>query len=389
MVLFNLRKVFSYLVFSFVAVSTFFYLPVPKGMEFMRAVEFGYQVQELLFRYGAMAIIGISYFMEPLRKAKVFPMALFLLASIAVSLLNFDIAARRVILNVFVAVVFYKTISEHLDTRDLKIFSVFASGVIILNIIWCLFQYFGIDPLFSGAGEPGIMDRLVGFMKLKVHLGLLAAFLAPVMAYLSPWLVLLCLPLLFVGFSSSGVLAFVVSIWLLCLFETNFKNRAETFKFVLFNLLFLGLGVYYIVAIDSPSGQFGSRFETWHLTLSYAMKKNIFLGSGLGSFASWEPLTTQLTQTEKLSWLWAHNEYLQTFFEGGLVLLSVIFIYLKGVFDDFKILSVDPIIRFSFVSIISIAIISFFHFPFHLGRFVPVCLVLMAVFNARKCELNG
>lgn len=383
MISIDLKRIFHYFVLTFLVVSTLFYLPVPQNMEFRAAIDFGMQIQELFFRYGVFLIFAFSLLFRPVREAKPVYFALFSAYLIVSSLFGFDMAVRRQLLNILVALLFYKVILDHYEARFIKTFGKFAFGLVLANLALSIAQYYGFDPIFSKPAAMGRMDQIGAFMKLKVHLGILAAFLSPAIFNWCPWLLVFTLPLLFFGFSSAAVAAFVASIMLIVVF------KYRKWVVLLIAAVIVGGGIFYVLKFDMPTGQFTERFKVWYDALSYAFRGNPFFGLGLGGFAKWEPITAQITVTEKLSWIWAHNEYIQLFFEAGIAGLLFVIFYLVDACKKFREFFRDHEFRSLFSGVLCIAIVSFFHFPFHLGRFAPLCIFMLALFHAKHEDLSN
>lgn len=379
---FNLNRVFNHLVCAFVAIGTFFYLPAPAGTGLDKAIEFGYLTQELFFRYGALIVIAFSFFMKPLRTADLKPLAIFALFGAFCALnFGFDIQSRRTVLNVFVALFFVKAVADYFSFEGLKVASYWLGFVLLFNLVMCLQQYFKIDPLFQIPANLGPKDAVVGFLKMKVHLGTLLAVISPIIFYASPLLALLAIPMLCVANSSAAVVSYALSMGFLILL------RMKRLYAVLVLVLLLSGGIFYVLKFDLPGGQFSERFKVWNAVYGEGLKRNPFFGSGAGSYVKLNVTTVQ-KNGEPQNWTWAHNEYIQTFFEFGFIGLFLIGFYIKRSFQDFFNFWKDRKLQVIFASLVSVIGISFLHFPFHIARLAIPCLFVMGLFSGRVKDLE-
>lgn len=361
-----------------------------------------YVIQELFFRYGTITLFLVScFFKEPKRRLQFFSMPVFLLFVILVSMFfNFDIRVRASILNIFFGIFFYKLVVENVDIKEFPKIATWLFWLLFANLVLCLMQTLQIDPIFSHV-RPDLMpdqDEL-GFMRLKATLGCLAVVIAPFLFILSPWLVLVALPLLYHSDSSVSVAAFALVMGFLLYFR--FKEYRVDFKLPLlprinFPLVWLWWitvaviltgGVWYVCFVDMPMGQFGSRFVIWKWSLSTFLTKSPFFGLGLAKFGAIGPQTMQGGgNPEPLTWIWVHNEFLQGAFETGIIGLTILIIFIRARFEEFKKNWQDREIQALFGSFLAILMISFFHFPFHLGKMAPLCIFLMALYHAKVIE---
>lgn len=382
-----LNDIFHYCLMAFLFVGTYFYVPVSKEVFEMEGVMFGYAVQELFFRYGTIFLFGLASFMHPKRfftdKLFIVFMLYTLLSTMAK---GFDIDSRRAILNVFFGFIFYKTVVQNFDFKKIKQFGWMFFGLLMLNLVFCGLQFLGKDPLFSSVGlyKAGWKDTLVGMMKLKVHLGVLSAVVAPLMMFVSPWLIIPCIGLLIISQSSAAAIAFLASLILI----SFHKLPKRTFYLAL--ILICSAFYMYVFKFDMPTGQFGERFQVWFATTTLTLKKDLYFGQGLGTFAGLGVITIQHNSSPQ-NWIWCHNEFLQLWYESGVfgLLIVVLFIIqnVKALFK-YRLKTIINEYVFLLASFISILCVSFLHFPFHLGRFAGVFIFFMALLAAKREDYN-
>jgi len=371
-----------HIVCAFVVIGTMFYVPI-SAVSTDTAVEFGYQTQELFFRYGCFFVFAMSTILEPIRKTDMSKIALFFIAVLITALMNgFDVATRRVVLNTACAVIFFKAVSDHFSFVDFKAVSWWMFVIVAINLIMCIQQYFKIDPLFSIPQNMGAKDAVAGFMRIKVHLGTLLAVISPIVFYAHPLLAFASIPMLCFANSSAAVFAYVASIGLVLFFKLKRRVAIALFTSILL------AGAFYIYKFDMPGGQFEKRFMVWNAVYSFALKGNPIYGAGAGSFAKLNVKTIQENGKPE-AWLWAHNEYLQSFYEFGIIGVAFILFYIKDFFKSFIKSWDDSKVQVLGASVLSVLIISFLHFPFHISRLAIPCLFVMALFQARVKDLKS
>lgn len=374
----------------FVVLSTMFWRAPSSQMNTFEIHEFGYQVQELFCRYGIMFVVLASMFLKPLRYWSCKSLPIFGLYMIFITVfIGFDLEARRVLLNVFLMVLFYKTVVEHITVKKIKTYLIWFFWIAVANLILCFYQQFNIDPIFGHIQKDVLSlsmsarwEWVVGFMKLRANLGVLAAILGPALFLVHPVLVVILIPLLVYGNSSAAVGAFVVTILFLLWY------RLKKWIFALMCLGMLAGGSFYIVKYDMPGGQFAARLPIWHQTYSKTLKISPYLGFGAGSYMKWAPQQKQETVPDKKIWIWAHNEYIQLFYEAGVAGLVIILIFLGYRCKDFSKHSKDRELQVLFSGILAVMMVSFFHFPFHVGKFAALCTFVFALFHAKIMELE-
>lgn len=375
------EQVFDYALKVFVVLSTFFYMSVPNGN--INPIEWNYQVQELFFRYGTILLFGFSLFSAPKRRFESRSLGFFIVyACISSFLFNFELGVRRVILNIFFGLLFYQMVYERIRLDELKKYVSWLFWILVANLGLCFFQWFDNDLIFNHVNHSivPISELVCGFMRLQASLGILAALIGPVLFIIHPLTALVALPLMFWGKSSISIAGFVAAVAFISWF------RIERWKwFLLAGVVFVA-GASYIVLFDMPSGQFDERFKIWNQALKVVLSSSPYTGMSLGSFAKWEPLQTQATNNMKLGWIWAHNEYIQTFFEMGIIGITGLFFYFKGRFKDIRESLSIPDVQVLSGFMISLMIISFAQFPFHAAKLVVLCLFLMATLHSKAKE---
>ena len=152
------------------------------------------------------------------------------------------------------------------------------------------------------------------------------------------------------------------------MFLTYFKNR-KTFWTLLVILICGAVGY----AFHDGSEGLMKRLNVWGAGVSVLRGKPWF-GFGLGNWQSIQFVGIQQNGQPEV-WTWAHNEFFQYIFEQGLVGAVLLYAYLKSIIKDFQ-FNKNSVVVYS--SLISLFTISFWHFPFHLGRLAGISLLILA-----------
>ena len=338
-----------------------------------------YKPQELFVQYGAFIFFGISLFVPAKRQVSNYLMALLFAYCLFQTLLNnFDPTSRMTLVNIFLGLVTVKIIAERvtLDFKQLGWLFIFFA---IVNLIWVSLQYFDKDPIFTNMFYDKMKHvDIVGFMGARFALGCVSALISPFIFAVSPWFCVLLLPLLYFAKASTAMIAFAASF----MFQMWFKSRK---LFVLLGLGLMAVSFIFVKFYDSPGGQFMKRIHVWSAGIR-VLKMKPWFGHGLGKWESTGFVTIQ-ENGEPEKWVWAHNDFLQFTFETGFLGLIFLYAYLKNFFR--KVVFCDTRSQVVFAAFISLVIISFFHFPFHIGRLAGISLFILAIMEAttsRVCD---
>ncbi len=339
------------------------------------------------------------------------------------------IGQSTVIPNIFFACLLYHFIVKYGKLSKNYLWAFY--GILIMNVCWMALQAWNIDPLWSVIDKDKlpIMSEYAGWFALPAFLGNYAAAVLPFAFLLNPYLLPFALIALFYSKSSFSVLAALAG----ALFFLWFKKRI----FFWITLLTLGTaGMFYIFKSDLPGGQPNRRFRVWSVILKEAFTRQFF-GHGIGSYGTKYRLievspffnngivtnskefldflstqaalkgdqdlvnlistippekfniTTELKLKKILEsrglnigeWSQAHNEFIQLFFDLGLVGIFIIGAYIFDIFRRFYLYANTDISLALMSSFISILIISFAHFPFQIARLSGSFVSIMALLD--------
>lgn len=347
------------------------------GMVFYIPGQTQYIPQEMFIQYSAIVFCALSWFIPKKRDiSNVYIGAILLYAVIHTVTLAFDSVSRYTLVNFFLGISTIKIIAERVSF-DFKEKGKLLLGFIAFNIALMALQLINKDPIFSSMNPQNMPQvDIVGFMGIRFALGVLAAFSLPFIFSFNPVYCAALLPLLYYSKASTTILAALLS------FSTLlwFKNKKL--------LLVLGAlaaipSFYYIFKIDMPSGEFEKRLEVWFAGVQI-LKLKPWFGYGFGQWAAMNFADIQKNGQPEI-WIWAHNDIFQYVFEQGVLGAALLYIYFKDLFKNFVF---DKNGKTIFSLMVSLIVISIFHFPFH-SRFPGFCIYIFALLEAHRSETNG
>ena len=336
--------------------------------------------------------------------------------------------SRESMLNVFFACVIYQFIVKASRPEEIRKYMGVFLGVLALNIFWCLRQKFNIDPIFSmmNYDKQQVISEPSGFFALPAMLGNFSAVVLP-FCLMNGFLGYIFIPLVIAGLIFSKSTFSVLAAFLSLLVFFWFRKRIVFWGVLLVSIIFSS---FYIIKFDLPEGQYFRRARAWALVEHQAFAKPV-VGYGIGSLAyhlfvevtpshnnyyirtadqfksilvketedhgkpdlskwiseNFERANSKSVQGEMqknnmdfLIWNPLHNEYLQAFFETGLIGVILIGLYIRDIFKRFWDFGRKNLVVISlFASFCSILLISFGHFPFHVARLAGPFLSIMAL----------
>ncbi len=122
----------------------------------------------------------------------------------------------------------------------------------------------------------------------------------------------------------------------------------------------------------------GERMIVYTVTLAKALQKWV-LGWGPGTFYLWKPTFVNVHTKMGLTYLQAHNEYLQLFFETGLVGLLAVPVWAVHTWRRVRRAKPwTPELRAAAASVILMACFAAFSFPFRIGVTSTLAIIAMA-----------
>lgn len=284
---------------------------------------------------------------------------------------------------------------EKINNNDLAL--KYMGGAVLIVMVTMLSQVIGVLPLTIGnftIGGPiggGPLSLVYsGVSGLIAQPNITGAFLAiclPVFFIYHRWALGLVIVFLVMTKCNGAIIAGSAGVMFYCCFQPKAKIR----DIVIIVLVCVVLSVGFCF-IDKPD--YSSRWYVAKLILIKTTGWNILVGNGLGSFAAsgFGPYEGAVVTPTNSAWMkQAHNEYLQVYYELGLIGLGLILFWLGsliGLFiKTFKKRTEFSVMLFScLVVLLTISAFSFnFHHPIT-GMFGIVLLVMVSK-NLKKEEL--
>lgn len=307
---------------------------------------------------------ALSWFIKPKRNVTNVPLGLILVLGILTTLLHLNnYPVRASLINLFSGIVFMKVVAERTTITTSKIA---YTGIIfyVTSLIFIVLQYLKVEnfyyPQFGEIAGASTMPWMLGSSTCLFYPFVFQKFRALALCLAFPLLVM----------SSSVTCVVVISI-LTVLMVSNKSRGLIIVASIFFVVTYLFTREFSLFTMDVQPKL--HRFFAWIRSLKYM--KDVLIGNGIGSWAHLGFLRMNGATPEH--WRWAHNEFLQYYFEQGLFGLFLISTYvgltLKKVWNNSTLRN----------SVLSIVLVSIMHPIFHFGRFLPIILVIFVL-----CELK-
>lgn len=372
-------------------------------------------VQQYFFQVAAVVLVGLFHANRYV--------GLFLLYC-AAQFVFLPASDPTVLQNIFFGAIIYQFILKVSDVSEYPKYFKALLIVLGINLVWCVLQYFNIDPIFQMRDQfnQTVITEPSGFWGLPAFLGNFTAAIAPLALSVS-WF---SIPFILIGIVLSKSSFSVVACGSAIMFFSWFKNRIV---FVVLSALIVIGGGFYVLKYDLPSGQFEKRIHAWNLIIKTACQKQIF-GRGIGSYQKYILMETfpgndmiitpsqevamshlakhvrdhgqpeiadkilnaggpidadklsRLLQKHQIDfkvWNYAHNEFIQAFFDGGIIVLLIIGAFIFDLFRRFWYFGRKNAVCIALcASFVAMLIVSLGHFPFHLARLSGIYVILIA-----------
>jgi hypothetical protein len=352
---------------------------------------------------------------------------LFFALNVALFLWNgMDVGSTQVF-NIFICSILFAISRTFFSLNKIDVIFNALKVLLLISLSWGILQLLSIDPVFIGRDPTGQIvhnksfNLFCGAFSLPACHGMFLALCLPFFLSLG-WLIpiLLIIPIYLCNSAAVYLTASAMFIYgFLYIRMVTFRNKI--FYYIILSLLALGgiAGIFYDYNRDPLTGR--SRFENWHTYIKYSLARPIF-GWGPDSFRNltpnkrflffsdedYNPIVMQYNSADSATarymsadegkrieryrdrtpkslseWHEAHNEYIQIFFEYGIVGLLIIGLFLKEICGRFR-LSIDSIdVRILFGAILCYLIFSITQFPFHLARLAFFFPVILGAFFAK------
>lgn len=351
---------------------------------------------------------------------------LFFLLNIGLFIWNGCAVGSGQVVNIFIACILFTASRSFFQKRSMDILVNSFKILVLLNLSWMILQLCRIDPLFLRQdslgviqwGQPFMMPS--GFFNYQAAIGMFFSLAMPFFFSFSTILpLLLLIPICLASSSAcylSGAVMAIYGIFYIRLF--TFKRKI-IYWLLFICIAFAGIfGIYRDFSIDKLTGN--SRFENWHLYVKMSLNHPLF-GHGPDSFRNttihknytfasdedYNPLIMESMPDGNFlakyysadegkridrfkgrvpksfaEWREAHNEYIQVFFEYGLLGLILIGFFLYEIFRRFRLSTDSKEVRVLFGAILCYLAFSTTQFPFHLARIVIFLPIILGAFFA-------
>ena len=336
--------------------------------------EFAYIPQEVFFQYGAIGFLFMSFFVPARRKIYNWRLGLLLFyVLLSVLAIHNTAAAKYSLMNVLLGSIIIKTVAERVDL-DFSGLGKFFTAFCILNIMQLSLQVMNIDPIYTMVNlqNQTVIDH-TGFLNSRFALASVAVLMLPFMYAASPVYIIAALPLLWFGKSSicigAAALAILYLLW---------KEHRRAF-WLLISAILIPAAVY-IFFYDMPNGQFLKRFPVW-LKGVEVLKLQPWFGTGLGNWATVGFVTVQ-ENGQPETWVQAHNDILQWTFELGIGGMVLLWIWMRNLLESVR-------RHVPLIACLSLILVSFLHFPFHIARLAGIGCFVLAVMEAARADATN
>lgn len=299
--------------------------------------------------------------------------------------------------NILAGSVIYYVTKRYFNKEHIRFYLDMFLWFVFVNVVMMALQSTGLDFIFRGVvhttGPAGTYYTqssadVGGMMGFPACMGVVMALAIPVLASReSKWAlagsILLFWPL-YVSKASSAMVAGLVGLMFALFFKVNRKVWISSV------VVLLLLGVAYIGFVDAPMGTLKTRPQQWSESLRDAIVHPV-IGWGPDSFRNITPWKNKVyTRDHQVLpdgrqsyavWDNAHNIYVQTFYEFGVIGLVILIGYLRFCARRFSKSIKTPDVRALAGFILVLAIVSIGQFPMYLARTVCFIIPMVALYE--------
>uniref|UniRef100_A0A6M3KJB8 Putative O-antigen ligase n=1 Tax=viral metagenome TaxID=1070528 RepID=A0A6M3KJB8_9ZZZZ len=281
---------------------------------------------------------------------------------------NYPIKIFMPFFNILCFALFYKLSLEYVDKEVIKKTLKYLKLSVGLVAVYAILQTFNLDQFYNGLlGNKG---EVVGTIGNQSHLAGFLGILLPIF-YGSWWLIPIIIAILLTK-SASGIAIGVLVFLIYLIYKQRYVGLG-------LSILTLTFGVLLAQSVFPDFFSFSHRLSVWHKAWDMIQLKAI-TGSGLGTFG-----LANVNGIDNITshWRHAHNEYLQAWFEVGLVGLSII---IWGIFSYFKNFKIN--IKLSLV-FLGFCLLGLVNFSSHLWLIAMVGMISYSWLYSLKNEVDN
>lgn len=167
---------------------------------------------------------------------------------------------------------------------------------------------------YQALGFEFLMSKPYGVTAIIGNPGYVGTYLAPLVPLAPLWVAVVLLAGVVCAQSTLGMLSACAG--LMVAHRTYWKEIGVA-------ALFLSAGIIYLYKPDWANGSFRIRHEIWSLALTSTTWWQAIVGHGPGSWIQTIPnLQAEAKLWETQKFIWAHNDVLQLWYEGGVIALG-------------------------------------------------------------------
>ena len=272
--------------------------------------------------------------------------------------------STAVLFNIFFGFFLFYLIREFVNFADIDGILKIVCLTALFQVFWMGIQLVGKDPFWHPITCTGarIFDKpvhIVGWLGNTNILGAYLAFCLLLFRVYFKKFILFILAGLIVTRSTTAVIAAFSG--LMC-FE--FFTAKDYKKLIKLFLISIGVLILFFVFIEKTDNL---RFEVWRKLLAQTFNWRCLIGQGLGRFQNLRIVH------QNTVWDNPHNEYLNIYFELGIVGLVFVFGYLLGLFRRFLKYKTDKsILLFSCIMVVLVESLGMFPFQVATTAFLAI-----------------
>lgn len=240
------------------------------------------------------------------------------------------------------------------------------------------------DPFFLTAQSVHEVEALASHYSL--YGGLLAVAM-PLLYLRVGWPIWLLTPAILLALQHRSSM-FAAAIAAFLSVPGKWKWRVAWMGLALSILIVYMRGAFTDYAGPSLRAWTSTRIDVWIVTLAKALQKP-WLGWSPGAFSLWKPTFITPPSTTGLTFVQAHNEFLQVLFETGFLGFSAAIFYVAHTARRLRLARPwSTELRCAFASFVALAFIAFFNFPFRIGVTAVGGLITLAALHGELRQVE-
>ena len=254
----------------FLLLSPILYLPFNGLAQRFQFFQFGYfspstsLLQLQFFQYGTVFLFLVALFEKPKRsfQDKYFGI-LFLFCILGV---YFHPVTIKSFHNILLGSLLYYLVVNY--TKNVKSVLKVIVVVSLLNTIFSVLQFFDIHLIY----KPNTLNKVIGLMSYKTHVGIYQAIAIPICYTLNPWLSIIPITGLLLSKSVTAIIPAIIGMGYLL--RNKFFRSMPILMALISCVVLFGGRIFF---------KLSKRFEVWEWTIE-RIKEKIIFGHGVGVF---------------------------------------------------------------------------------------------------------